>query len=125
MCVVRFFVWLPCFRRASCRIVLSFRPAYLRIGPALRRALPAGATPLMALTATATPNVARDLEAQLELHAAVHVRAPMDRAELYYEVVLADVLLPSGRTPLADLLGRLRGVHHGASGLIYCATRER
>ena len=51
----------------------DFRPSYLRLSE-LRKALPPTSTPLMALTATATAEVAKDLAEQLALRSpAAHV----------------------------------------------------
>ena len=98
----------------------DFRPTYARFGREVREALPAG-TPMMALTATATAEVARDLSEKLCLLSPTTVRVGMDRPEIRYEVVLSDAL---PRPALDDLLRRLHGPHAGQSGLIYCATRE-
>ena len=100
----------------------DFRPSYLKLGGELRKALPIS-LPLMALTATATMQVARDLADKLTLRNPAMITLSMDRPELNYEVVLVDAL-PNNRTALTDLLGRLRGAHKGQSGLIYCAKRD-
>jgi RecQ family ATP-dependent DNA helicase len=101
----------------------DFRTSYLRLGGRLRGALPPS-VPLMALTATATERVAADVCEQLCLRSPRRVRAPLNRPEIFYEVVLCDALPDGAATPLAHLVSRLRGVHRGQSGLIYCATRE-
>ena len=100
----------------------DFRPSYKLLGERLRPAVPT--TPFMALTATATAEVAADLKASLGLRSPATVRAPLDRPELRYEVVLVDAM-PMGRASAhQDLQGRLRGVHAGQSGLIYCTTQK-
>ena len=141
-----------CARRGDLRLVAvdeahcvstwghDFRASYLRLGGSLRAALPPS-VPLMALTATATAAVARDVCSKLRLRDPAAVRAPMDRPEIFYDVVLVDAL-PEGETPLAHLLRRLRrgeeggggggagrggeggGGGGGGSGIVYCATRE-
>ena len=100
----------------------DFRPSYLRLGGTLRGALPSS-IPLMALTATATEQVSHDLCDKLQLRTPFVAKGSTNRPELFYEVVLCDAL-PAGRTPLSDLLGRIRNTHRDESGLVYCATRE-
>lgn len=101
----------------------DFRPAFVKLGTVLRPALPK--VPIMALTATATREVATDLAGQLRLGEHVVVRGSFDRPEIHYEIVLADVM-KDGATPYTDLLGRLRGdAWRGQAGLVYCATREQ
>lgn len=101
----------------------DFRKSYLRLGGMLRDSLPS--TPLMALTATATTEVARDVSEKLQLREGhVVVRASMDRPALFYEVTLVDAL-PVGTTAIDHLLERLRSAPlRGQSGLVYCATRD-
>jgi RecQ family ATP-dependent DNA helicase len=103
----------------------DFRPAFLRLGPALRgqERSALARVPLMALTATATHEVLDDMATQLRLEDPLRVIGQFDRPEISYEVVLVDVL-PDGTDALADLLYRLQGAHAGQSGLIYCGTRE-
>lgn len=61
----------------------DFRPDYLFLGE-LRKLFPE--TPVGAFTATATGNVAADIESRLGLEGAVKVRASFDRTNLFYEV---------------------------------------
>ncbi|KOO36777.1 ATP-dependent DNA helicase q-like 3-like protein, partial [Chrysochromulina tobinii] len=68
----------------------DFRPAFVKLGTVLRPALPK--VPIMALTATATREVATDLAGQLRLGEHVVVRGSFDRPEIHYEIVLADVM---------------------------------
>ena len=102
----------------------DFRTSYLKLGGALRNALPRS-TPLMALTATATRRVADDIVAQLRLRDPRVVRASSNRAEIFYEVVLSDTL-GDGQTALSHLVHRLRTDERFTQqcGLVYCATRE-
>lgn len=107
----------------------DFRSAYLRLGGTLRAShggpLPLGAVPVMALTATATPQVVGDVSDQLQLRSPVIVRGTMDRPELFYEVVLVDAL-PDTVTKESDLIRRLREPSMASkSGLVYCATRDK
>jgi ATP-dependent DNA helicase RecQ len=64
----------------------DFRPSYQRLG-ALRAAL--GDPPVIALTATATPAVRKDIAAQLGLREPEVVITGFDRANLNYHVVTA------------------------------------
>ena len=61
----------------------DFRPDYLFLSQ-LKKEFPG--VPMAAFTATATHQVAEDIERHLELAAAVKVRASFDRTNLYYEV---------------------------------------
>ncbi|MCU0648222.1 MAG: RecQ family ATP-dependent DNA helicase [Gemmatimonadaceae bacterium] len=61
----------------------DFRPSYRRIGR-LRERL--GAPPTVALTATATPDVRRDIVAQLGLNDPTVIVAGFDRTNLHYRV---------------------------------------
>ena len=61
----------------------DFRPDYLFLAQ-LKKEFPG--VPMAAFTATATHQVAEDIERQLDLAAAVKVRASFDRTNLYYEV---------------------------------------
>jgi ATP-dependent DNA helicase RecQ len=61
----------------------DFRPDYLFLGK-LKKEFPG--VPMAAFTATATHQVAADIEKRLQLEEAVKVRASFDRKNLYYEV---------------------------------------
>ena len=61
----------------------DFRPDYLFLGE-LKKEFPG--VPMAAFTATATHQVAADIEKRLQLAGAVKVRASFDRKNLYYEV---------------------------------------
>ncbi|HEY8375769.1 MAG TPA: RecQ family ATP-dependent DNA helicase [Nannocystis sp.] len=90
----------------------DFRPTYLRLG-ALRDAL---AIPTaLALTATATPRVAEDIEARLHLRAPLVIRAPPHRPNLALAVELA----AASEKP-ARVGGLLRRCARPA--ILYCAT---
>ena len=91
----------------------DFRPAYL----AIRNAIQAlGSPPVLALTATAPPDLASDILKQLGVDGATVVNTGIDRPNLFFEVI---------RTPSEDLkrirtkeiLGTTDGV-----GIIYVAT---
>ena len=93
----------------------DFRPAYSRLG-AVRTALGA---PVMALTATATPRVRREIEASLGMRDPVRVVGSFDRDNLLWAVRPAG----EGREKDRDiraLLSRFSGAR-----LVYAATRGR
>ena len=91
----------------------DFRPAYLGLRSA-REAL--GTPPVLALTATATPEVSRDILTLLGIPGAAVIRTGLERPNLFFEVV---------RTPTEELkrervaaeLRRLEG-----TGIVYVAT---
>ncbi|XP_006886432.1 PREDICTED: ATP-dependent DNA helicase Q5 [Elephantulus edwardii] len=103
----------------------DFRPDYLRLG-ALRSRL--SATPCVALTATATPQVQEDVFAALHLKPPVATfKTPCFRANLFYDVQFKELL----SNPYEDLkefcLKALRQkADKGSSGcgIVYCRTRE-
>jgi ATP-dependent DNA helicase RecQ len=92
----------------------DFRPEYQKIAQA-RAAL--GAVRILALTATATPEVRRDIAEALELRDPNVFVAGFDRPNLFIEV-----LRVSGDK---DKLGRLLALaRRGGPGIIYAATRK-
>jgi ATP-dependent DNA helicase RecQ len=92
----------------------DFRPEYQKIAQA-RAAL--GAERILALTATATPEVRRDIAEALELRDPNVFVAGFDRPNLFIEV-----LRVSGDK---DKLGRLLALaRRGGPGIIYAATRK-
>jgi ATP-dependent DNA helicase RecQ len=93
----------------------DFRPAYSRLG-AVRTAL---RTPVMALTATATPRVRREIETSLGMRDPVRVVGSFDRDNLLWAVRAAG----EGRAKDRDIRGLL-GRFSGAR-LVYAATRGR
>ena len=94
----------------------DFRPSYRRIG-SFRAHL--RDPPVMALTATATPAVRRDIRASLRMRDPVCVIAPVDRPNLHFRVVEAT---GTGRGVEA-IRQELRRAHGQA--LVYAATRAR
>jgi ATP-dependent DNA helicase RecQ len=93
----------------------DFRPSYGNLGSA-RAAL---GTPVMALTATATPRVRRDIEQSLGLRKPARVIGSFDRPNLRWGV------RPAPRS--ADRTGVVRAYVRRAPGarLVYAATRRR
>jgi ATP-dependent DNA helicase RecQ len=91
----------------------DFRPAYLEIGTALRTL---GNPPVLALTATATPDVVRDIVHQLGRPTMQVVNTGIYRENLRLQAVQA--------TNEGEKYDRLREalVRAKGSGIIYCAT---
>ncbi|MCY3707863.1 MAG: DNA helicase RecQ [Caldilineaceae bacterium] len=92
----------------------DFRPDYRRLGE-LRNTLPG--VPFLALTATATERVRRDILDQLHLSQPRQFIASFNRANLNYSV------LPKNRDSFEVLVERLQK-HKGESSLIYCTSRR-
>jgi ATP-dependent DNA helicase RecQ len=93
----------------------DFRPSYLRIG-AVRRQL--GDPPVAALTATATPEVRRDIERQLELRDPQVLVAGFDRRNLSWHVLRAKNDSEKDRLLLRLLRGR------DGAAVVYASTRK-
>ncbi|MDG2126275.1 MAG: RecQ family ATP-dependent DNA helicase, partial [Verrucomicrobiales bacterium] len=91
----------------------DFRPDYLTLGN-LRHHFPD--TPIAAFTATATQQVAADIESRLQLNNPVNIRASFDRPNLYYEVRTK----LDWETQLVDFLRE----RPGQSGIIYRTSRK-
>jgi ATP-dependent DNA helicase RecQ len=91
----------------------DFRPAFVALREALRAL---GRPPVLALTATATPHVADDIRAQLELDDPVVVQHSIERTNLHLSVQRAP-REDDKRAWLASLLGSEEGC-----GIIYTAT---
>ncbi len=89
----------------------DFRPPYLQVA-AIRAYHPS--VPLVALTATATPQVVQDILLRLEMRGAVCVKSSFERANLAY-MVLHD----------SDKLSRLLRVVRGVRGCGIVYTRNR
>lgn len=90
----------------------DFRPEYRQISK-LRAALPE--VPAMALTATATARVRRDIITHLKLREPEVFVASFNRPNLTYRVVPKD-------QPLKQIIDFVRKREH-ESGIIYCASR--
>jgi ATP-dependent DNA helicase RecQ len=91
----------------------DFRPAYLSLGVAVKTL---GSPPVLALTATATPEVTVDIEKQLDLGKLQVVKTGIYRANLRFEVKR----VTNEREKHEELIRILNG-HEGA-GIIYAAT---
>src|SRR5690606_33758882 len=95
----------------------DFRPSYLRLG-AVRDML---GCPVIALTATATPEVRRDIVRVLRLHEPVILVHGFDRANLHWHVHRTRG--PADKDPARLELLRRRGAEPGVS-IVYAATRR-
>ena len=91
----------------------DFRPAYLSLGAAVKTL---GAPPVLALTATATPEVQADIEKQLDLGKLCVVRTGIYRPNLHFEVKRV-----TNEREKHEALIRMLNEHDGA-GIIYCST---
>jgi ATP-dependent DNA helicase RecQ len=91
----------------------DFRPAYLSLGAAVKTL---GAPPVLALTATATPEVTADIEKQLDLGKLQVVKTGIYRPNLQFEVKRV-----TNEIEKHQELVRILNEHEGV-GIIYCAT---
>ena len=91
----------------------DFRPAYLSLGAAIKTL---SSPPVLALTATATPEVTKDIEKQLDLGRLRIVNTGIHRPNLCYEV-LRVTNEAEKREHLLRLLREIDG-----TGMIYAAT---
>ena len=98
----------------------DFRPEYMELG-ALRSAL---GVPTIALTATATPRVVREIEASLGI-APVVVAQGFVRPNLSFRV--APLSRDAERLEALEATLRARGFSQGGAGkcIVYCATRKK
>lgn len=90
----------------------DFRPAYARLGAALRAL---GNPTLLALTATATPDVIEDIARQLGRPRMRVLNAGVYRPNLYFEVLQVT-------NPDEKKQALLEVVRAGGAGIVYCAT---
>jgi ATP-dependent DNA helicase RecQ len=91
----------------------DFRPAYLSLGAAIKTL---GMPPVLALTATATPEVTEDIEKQLDLGHLRIINTGIHRQNLCYEV-LRVTNEAEKREHILRLLREIEG-----TGIIYAAT---
>ena len=95
----------------------DFRPSYLRLGDVRDRL----GCPVIALTATATPEVRRDIARQLRLRDPLLLARGFDRANLSWHVIGA----MSDAQKDATLLSLLRRAPREGVSLVYAATRRK
>ena len=91
----------------------DFRPAYLKIAE-IRRLLPG--IPVLALTATATPEVVEDIQQKLDFHNGNVFRMSFERKNLAYVVRTTD----NKTSEMLHILRRVAG-----SAIIYVRNRRR
>jgi ATP-dependent DNA helicase RecQ len=91
----------------------DFRPAYLSLGSAIKTL---GSPPVLALTATATPEVTEDIEKQLDLGRLKVINTGIHRQNLCYEV-LRVTNEAEKREHILRLMREIEG-----TGIIYAAT---
>lgn len=91
----------------------DFRPAYLRIAT-LREQLPR--VPVLALTASATPAVQKDICNQLLFQNPMVLQQSFARPNLSYSVLRAD----GKNAKLADVVQKV-----GGTAIVYCKSRKR
>ena len=91
----------------------DFRPDYLSLGAAVKTL---GSPPVLALTATATPQVTADIEKQLDLGRLQVVKTGIYRSNLHFEVKR----VTNEREKHEELI-RILNEHDGV-GIIYAAT---
>jgi ATP-dependent DNA helicase RecQ len=91
----------------------DFRPAFMQIGPALKRL---GAPPVLALTATAPPDVAAEITKRLRIPATGVVDLGVWRPNLRYGVEIAE----DGDEKLQKLRALVRQTE--GAGIVYTAT---
>ncbi len=97
----------------------DFRPDYLRLHDAIESL---GRPPVMALTATATPRVAGEIERRLGLRQPVSVRSGFDRPNIAFDVVAME-----GKGAVARKRAALMHVLAGDDSrpaIVYCGTRR-
>ena len=91
----------------------DFRPEYRRLAELRDRFQN---IPFMALTATATERVRKDIAAQLHLKNPFVSVGSFNRANLAYRVI------PKSKP--AEQVRRLVATHRGGAGIVYCASRK-
>jgi ATP-dependent DNA helicase RecQ len=91
----------------------DFRPSYLQIAQ-LRKYYPE--VPLLALTATATPEVLDDIQEKLEFREKNLIQSDFTRENLIFYVRRTD-------SKMADLLKVIRSIH--GSGIVYLRNRKK
>ena len=92
----------------------DFRPEYRRIHPIVERI---GKAPIIALTATATPNVQNDIQKNLDMMGATVFKSSFNRPNLYYEVRQKTDDVDK------DLVRYIKSMN-GKSGIVYCLSRK-
>ena len=92
----------------------DFRPEYRRIRPLIDTI---GRSPIIALTATATPKVQHDIQKNLGILQADVFKSSFNRPNLYYEV-------RSKQDVTKEIIKYIKN-NPGKSGIIYCLSRKK
>ena len=92
----------------------DFRPEYRRIRPIIDTI---GRSPIIALTATATPKVQHDIQKNLGILEADEFKSSFNRPNLYYEV-------KSKQDVTKEIIRYIKN-NPGKSGIIYCLSRKK
>ncbi len=92
----------------------DFRPEYRRIRPMIESI---GRSPIIALTATATPKVQHDIQKNLGILDADIFKSSFNRPNLYYEV-------RSKQDATKEIIKYIKN-NTGKSGIIYCLSRKK
>jgi ATP-dependent DNA helicase RecQ len=92
----------------------DFRPEYRRIRPIIDTI---GRSPIIALTATATPKVQHDIQKNLGILEAGVFKSSFNRPNLYYEV-------KSKQDVTKEIIKYIKN-NPGKSGIIYCLSRKK
>jgi ATP-dependent DNA helicase RecQ len=92
----------------------DFRPEYRRIRPIIDTI---GRSPIIALTATATPKVQHDIQKNLGILEANIFKSSFNRPNLYYEV-------KSKQDVSKEIIKYIKN-NSGKSGIIYCLSRKK
>lgn len=92
----------------------DFRPEYRRIRPIIDTI---GRSPIIALTATATPKVQHDIQKNLGILEADVYKSSFNRHNLYYEV--------RSKVDATKEIIRYIKNNQGKSGIIYCLSRRK
>jgi ATP-dependent DNA helicase RecQ len=92
----------------------DFRPEYRRIRPIIDTI---GRSPIIALTATATPKVQHDIQKNLGILEADEFKSSFNRPNLYYEV-------KSKQDVTKEIIKYIKN-NPGKSGIIYCLSRKK
>jgi len=92
----------------------DFRPEYRRIRPIIEMI---GRSPIIALTATATPKVQHDIQKNLGILNANVFKSSFNRPNLYYEV-------RSKQDVTREIIKYIKN-NPGKSGIVYCLSRKK
>ncbi len=94
----------------------DFRPEYRRLRPIIE--VISEESPIIALTATATPKVQSDIQKNLKMVDSSLFKSSFNRSNLYYEV------RPKTKNVIKDLI-RFIKENEGKSGIVYCLSRKK